>query len=448
MIDAADKRIQTFCLIAAALFGILLQVQMSIMAERGGYMGLRISAADLLLPLGGLVVLITLLTKKSTMPRWVMRGTWFWLIALSLLIGTSLLHGHAVMGEWSRWALTNKLIGWIVVLAYFCLGGWLTTNGGAAMRDIFLRFFILTFCLIALGSLVVLYLNDFGFLPPLTFRTYPLSGLMGNRNALALLTACVFLAAAMKDFSGHGLLPRTLLPCVALFLPILFIEIGSRMGWVTIIAALCFISLRYPKKTFTRIMPTIAAGVAIVSIVHGLSGKPLLRERQILRATTIVEAVQKKSETPPALMQSKFWERNSEGIRLRVAHDSITLWLTDPMVGAGLGSFLTTSHKKYESTDTIIDLIDSTPLWLLTETGVVGLSLFSAFYLAVLYALWMRRKTDQTAFHMIFVLLAFAAMSLAHEILLTRFIWFMLGMALAQSHFAHQDAKTPSTLAH
>lgn len=447
MTDDTNKKIKLFCLIAAALFGTLIQIQMSIMAERGGYLGLRINLADALLPFAGLVVCTTLFLKKSILPRWTLRSTWLWLIALSLLIVASLLHGHTVTGEWSRWALANKFIGWFVIVGYFCLGGWLATNGGAAVRDIFLRYFILTFCIIASGALIALYLNDFGVLPYPRFHIYPLSGLMGNRNAFAFLTVAVFIAAALKDFTGQGLLPRFLLPFVSLLLPILFIETGSRMGWIVTVIAFSTIALMHPKKTITRMMPYIATGIAILSVIHGLSGKPLLREHQMERTSVFVQAAKNESLTPETI-EAQIPKRTSEAVRARVLQDSLTLWLSDPLFGAGLGSFLTTSHQKYAGTGAIVDLIDSTPLWLLTETGIVGFSLFFAFYGAVVHTLWRQRKDSQAAFAMLFILLVFGIMALAHEVLLTRFIWFMMGLTLTKLHSASQNEKTPPTLAH
>jgi len=423
----SDGRLHRFCLLMAALAAILIQIQMSVMTAPGSYLGLRVNLADLMLPVAGLVVLVTLLRKKSLWPRWSLSGTWVWLIVLSGLMLLSFLYGYTVTGEWSRWALTNKLVGWFVLVAYFCLGGWLATNSGAAVRARFLKFFIATFCLAAIGSLIILLLSDLGF-TIVPYKVYPLAGVMGNRNAFALLCVVALVIAVYED--QHGAAHRQarwiggLLPVISFLLPALLVGIGSRTGAVVMAVALLALVCLRPGPFLRRIVPYIAAGMVVVVAVYSVTGKSLLRENQISRTIIAADLAQ---QNPEALLEKR---TGSEAIRLRVNSDAVVLWQKHKLIGAGLGSFLTFSHRSYDGTDIVVDLIDCTPLWLLTETGLVGLALFATFYAVAMIALWRRRKDDPWAGTMVLILFLFALMALVHEVMFTRFMWLLLGLSL------------------
>lgn len=412
------------CAVLAGLLGILIQIQMSFMAERGAYLGLRLNLADLLLPFAGLYVLTALLRKKSRWPDWALPGAWIWLAALSVLMTAALFHGHAVTGEWSRWAIANKFTGWFIMLAYFCLGGWLAANGGSAARERFSACFAGAFCAVAACSLVVLYLSDAGVFSGGSFRPYPVSGLMGNRNAFAFLTVAVVVLAAHEDARKPG----WIFPVLGFLLPVLFIETGSRTGWIVAAAMLSTLAVRNPPQFFHRLLPFMIAGAVLVAAIHGVTGKPFLRNKQFQNAGIVVDTlkgVEIDQKTRTHLYAT------SEIVRLRVLHDAVALWRAHPVAGAGLGSFLTLSYRAYAGQKrVIVDLIDCTPLWLLVETGVIGLALFAGFYGAILLALGRSRKGDPWAGTMMTVFLLFALMALAHEIMFTRYVWLLAGMAL------------------
>jgi O-antigen ligase len=78
-------------------------------------------------------------------------------------------------------------------------------------------------------------------------------------------------------------------------------------------------------------------------------------------------------------------------------------------------------------------VIHNTLVWLLAETGLVGFVVFFAAGVVILWAT-MRRLRDPTDVGMttIFLfVLAFASMSMVHELLYQRVLWFVLGVCLA-----------------
>ena len=101
-------------------------------------------------------------------------------------------------------------------------------------------------------------------------------------------------------------------------------------------------------------------------------------------------------------------------------------------MGIGLGGFLW-SHRS--SNDPLRGIqIHATPLWLLVETGIVGLALFAAFYFAVMRALLWRNgkwEKDPVLIGIAAALVVMGVASIGTEILYQRYLWFLAGLGLA-----------------
>ncbi|HEY8191932.1 MAG TPA: O-antigen ligase family protein, partial [Alphaproteobacteria bacterium] len=317
-------------MMATAFLAALIQIQLSV-GQEGGYLGLRVNLADVLLPVMGFAVLVLLATKKAAWPQWILRGTWWWLAALGAVMIFSFFNGHFITGEWSRWALVNKLAGWFILTAYFCLGGWIATNSGNATRALFADLFVTAFCAVAAASLAVLYFYDAVIFTPETLIPYPLRGLMGNRNAFAFLAGVVMIMAAIKDFRGGGLHHRFLLPLLAFLLPLAVFETGSRTGAAVVAIAFVTIFFLHPAQVFRRMMPWIALGIVTVFLIHSATGSPMLRENQVERTSLISDIAQKT--VADERMEPRI-EKRGEAVRLRTARDAIALWREYPFFGA------------------------------------------------------------------------------------------------------------------
>lgn len=118
---------------------------------------------------------------------------------------------------------------------------------------------------------------------------------------------------------------------------------------------------------------------------------------------------------------------------MEIAKGAAQLIMKYPLQGAGLGSVLYFQEQEDAQTRNIID---NTGLWLLTETGLVGFGIFIASYIIMVLALTrnvenFRNPEDMLSLAALVILLCFGIFSLLHEILYTRFFWFILGMALA-----------------
>jgi len=122
--------------------------------------------------------------------------------------------------------------------------------------------------------------------------------------------------------------------------------------------------------------------------------------------------------------------------RLFALEDGLDLYAATgySLLGSGLGTYKPFQIKKRGE---YIDVIDCTPLWLFVETGPLGLVTFFAFFCACLWGAGSKKLSlpENRNFRLaaFAFLIAFAFISLLHEVLYTRVLWFILGMALAKN---------------
>jgi O-antigen ligase len=114
----------------------------------------------------------------------------------------------------------------------------------------------------------------------------------------------------------------------------------------------------------------------------------------------------------------------------------LRLWQENPVFGAGLGAYFEVSKR--EGTPLVIH---NTLIWLLAETGLVGFLVFFSAGVAILWASTRRLRdpTDVGATTIFLFLLAFASMSMVHELLYQRVLWFVLGVCLASVPILRSD---------
>jgi hypothetical protein len=320
--------------------------------------------------------------------------------------------------------MINKFIGWFVLMAYFVLGAWIATNFGQRSLILLLKIFLLTSVIISSAHLIYTFLPDVGIIAP--HSHYQLTGFMGNRNAMGLLLIFTFALLIIPAAAGRYLIHPQIYQGYMALLPLIVIYNESRAVWVAFLIPVLGVLFFYKKHGLKALaLPAIALLVALALLA--IADKANITDRQLRSGDVFVQ-------------------HNDEVIyagdyqRLRVLSDSIEFWKQHPITGIGLGSFIHLQDEKHADKETVaLGIIDSSPLWVITEFGVIGAGLFGAFYLLSLYTL---KRTDggpdespyaTLRISMVLFLLAFAAMSLFHELLYTRFIWFFSGLALAVS---------------
>ena len=419
-------------LLGLTVLGVFLQVQFNLF-QNEYYTGLRIALSDILIPFAGIAILTSLLRQKSYWPNWQLSHSYLWLTALFGVLVLATLHTYWLYGAWSNWALVNKLLGLVVMISYMALGGWISTNVSSERIFQFIQvvctfFFAIlivqTYCML----LMLAYPPSTWFFIHHDFW-YPLEGYMANRNAYALFALVCLSLLAVFHLSGKPLFSERMTNILLFLLPLGLANIGSRASFLALIVFFILLLIFYRKKAAKLLLPFLLGTLCLTAIyAHHPRKLGFVRDRPfaIFHQTEEIKNLSSAEELKGEVRQGDF-------NRISTLRKGLEIFKGHEIFGAGLGAAL--YHQKLE-TGKYIALLDSTPLWLLLETGIAGLLIFSVFFLLCLRQLWINRGSDNKIYSalslsMFFALLSFGIMCVFHEIAYTRQIWFFLGLALA-----------------
>jgi hypothetical protein len=400
---------------------IALQIQVTLFAD-GAYLGIRVGLADIFIPVIGLYVLFSLIAKRSLWPQWLVPRMPLWLFGLAGVMTVSLVNGYFVNETLLMWAFVNKYVGFYLLLSYLLLGGWVLSNAKDHMQIftvftlVFSGFFVLTM----LASTVLVYAQYF-FSFPLWLSDYPWDGFMANRNAYVVLFVLTFIFIVYDYAKKEHALPLWVINAFWICVPIFYVFNDSRTGWiVSVFLAL----LLFSKDTINRlktVLPVLCIGFMVAYGSYYLTNNVrVLKGYQMQYLLMLAD-----DGDTEYLGDQKRYIAVEDGLDLYSHHN--------PVIGAGLGSY---KQFQIEKRGEYIDVMDFTGLWLLVETGALGLIVFSAFFLMSAWVVYRQgyMKGGVSEYHKaLFVfLIAFAFMSILHELMYTRVLWFAMGLALAK----------------
>ncbi len=413
----------------------MLQIQLTIL-QSDSYLGLRVNLADFMLPFVGVFILVSLYKKKTKLPIWQKPFAHWCPILLCGVIILSLFTSLVFHGQVSNWALYNKSIGWIILMAYLAMGGWVTTNFNCK----FIYGFFFGF--IGMFFLIVMYeaLTDFIFWElgskKFGWPGKEISGAMDNRNAfafLALIAFIIFIVTTLTHVSlyveKHSNKCKNIIVITSnifcLFIPIILLLNGSRAFWLSFILAAIMLTFRYRA----RLVKFTVFGLVIGSLLA-----PMIYDKSIWRAFSPIAAIKATLSSDGEIyseINNQKYDNSYDLPRIETLSNALKLNQTYLFTGTGLGGVLKSQSAEHEQV-----VLDNTPLWIFTEMGPLGFFAFIWVFLIMLQTLY--RKPDEmigihdalrlSAFYM---LLMFGVFSLFHEILYTRVMWFILGIALA-----------------
>jgi lysylphosphatidylglycerol synthase-like protein/O-antigen ligase/polysaccharide polymerase Wzy-like membrane protein len=350
--------------------------------------------ADPIALLGG-VLFVLGAARNRQLPRWRVSN-----VNLAIVVGTLVLVGSLLLGAsrfgWTTWAVTNRFLGWFVILGYGATGALIVGEG----RKEGFRLLILTFvgaaAAIAGIETALIALKSVGF--QLSISVGSVEGFAQNRNAFAfqLLMA---MSAAIVLARGQKLR-------IALLAVIIsgFWFAGSRSGWIAgvfvIVASLYLGVLTGREITWAIIGASIAAIVPIL-------------------LSMIIPNHAIPNFMPESASTQERWLTIVGGMELFLSH---------PVFGAGLGAF---RNEMILSSEGIPLVIHSTPVWLLAEMGIVGFAVFAIAAVFVFLSEWRHARRDQAAALIVLCFVAFAVMGGPGDIFYQRTFWLLTGAGLA-----------------
>lgn len=406
---------------------------------------LRAGASDLLLPPLLLWAAVSLQPGMMTSLLARLRGLWLWMAALSGSVLLALIIGRLHMGEWSSWALVNKSVGWVLLLGYTVLGVCVVTAGGNTAVRAFLRFFLVAGWIGSALSLLAFLAFHFNLLDTLKIEGgyHRLRGAFDNPNAFGFALVIGLLAQT----SHHGTSRLFPWPVDLLGKAILWIGIfysGSRSAWLG--AAAGFAALAILRGFSFRDL-VIEIGLAFllerlsyylfyggVLFWHrgGISG--LFWHWGDVGGHPDSSTMPDWGVTGSYVFREAVVQDSGFAHRVLISQQAVESWLSSPILGIGLGSFF---WEQLRHGQAVPAAIHTSALWVLTEMGLVGLILFSAFFVWVLTSAWptARRPGFPLSTALFAIILATAAASIGLEILYQRYLWFILGLAMASQVF-------------
>lgn len=361
-------------------------------------------------------------------------GLTFWLAATTAALAVGLAIGIARVGV-QTWAVI-RIVGWIAVIGHLVVAAWIAASQQA--RDLALRVFV-----IAAAASIAVDLVKFVrgsvliFMPNCNAWVDDTMGLMRNPNAygFVLLLAFTVLASRLQD----RILGRPGFQIAAgSTLVFALILSASRSAWIAALPVIgvLLVTGMAPRVRLLAIVlgGTLAAALFLGMLTCGPRGAVTRDASMLANAVTHGLGTQALEEAKDAPNIERFYTYRR----------AIELFQAHPILGAGIGTFL--SEETARGNPPLI--IHSTTLWLLAETGIVGLGAFLGLGVAVVAFVVGRVRTgdaaDRTdAATALLAIMAFGVMTQAQELLYQRSLWILLGLLV----FHLAPAERPAELA-
>jgi hypothetical protein len=331
-------------------------------------------------------------------------------VSATIVLGLAVLHGIFLIGP-TEWAVTNKFVGWFVLLSYACSGALIVIYGGQRGRVTLLLSFA------AAGAAVALFSIGSSIIGGSAER---LTGFAQNANAFAfqmLLVAVCVLALAKCT------------PASLALLSIIFAAIGLAGSRAVLVALPFTIGAAWSMRIVSPSLLSRAivfAGIICLAIMTAWSGLSVAFDHPAVIVTEFTKIVGASAR--------------SDTEHLKTVLEGLQLFAGSPVIGTGIGFYV----EQHLGQAGEFPVIHSTTVWLLAETGLVGFFAFAAPFAWVLVSEWLRRDSNDLSAQIIVpVLVAFAITSLAHELLYQRPFWLLLGATAAATRTGRYSYSTP-----
>lgn len=344
------------------------------------------------------------------LPRWKIKNFNFQILLFSIMLLVGFFIGIRHIGI-TAWALNGRLLGWIVLLGYLAAGYLMVFyHSLEGFRRLLETMISIVASIVIFKAILAMAITwGGGFMPD----HGNFDGYAGNRNAFSFQ----LLSISALTFGLSNLLskPRELISSskIIIFLQsILFFGVfltASRAG----IAA-------------TAALLLVAGLSGLVSrrfIFWSMSGGVLLWLSMLLFSHLLSSTF----GHPNFHVQASISKELSDRVRWMADFEAVKMWLKAPFFGAGLGVFFANSTQKFG----FPMVIHSTPLWILAEFGLFGITIFTWIGFTLLRYCIKLNPLPFMSRCLLLLLIVFLVMCQLHEILYQRIFWLLLGGLLA-----------------
>lgn len=344
-----------FFLVSLTFIGLQVGVPIQI---KSSY--IKIAASDLILPVVFFLSLVVHIKQSTKFYSLLPLQVFFSLALFFLWLTYSLWVGFQYIGHLQNWAFFNKYAGFLVLCCYFVtfgiLGTYLSKSTVSSIFKLALLISLFSVLYSLLKFVSVLFGGEFysRFL-----------GFSSNPNSFAFSLALVFFCSVslIENTNKHVVTTGVFLAFVIFGI----ILSGSKSVWIAFFpSALLFGALL--RETRISIVSSIVLGILLSGLFLFLWNQLIFDGHQTYVTNLNSEQFSLASS-----------EANSASHRMGQYQRALSLWASRPFEGVGLGVFL-----HIEQLSDRHHIIHSTPIWLLAETGVVGLVLIIFFAILLL----------------------------------------------------------------
>ncbi|MFN3401298.1 MAG: O-antigen ligase family protein, partial [Ferrovibrio sp.] len=343
---------------------------------------------------------------------------------------------------WTSWAFLNRGLGWLIILGYVTIGAAIAVTT-ERHRRILLSTFIATGTTIAVLQLGLMTAALFGIKFHPDIFSLPLKAYAGNTNAFAVqmvMTASAAVAAwHLGIFGRHRYLLALILSVASA--AIYFCHSRAGLGMIVILlTAMMF----FPAQASRRaLLPALLWSVGVLLFctqlyeIYGYLAQLGARLHGYLQSSSTDQDYVQRLTT---LLQVSMERQSGDLERWTSIIDGWKMWLERPVFGHGLGAYM----HHYLSTTGGPLVIHSVPVWLLAETGLVGLLAVAATFGVAMwhaYGGMTRPNTAGWAVGLLVALVTLGAATIVHDFFFQRSFWFLLGLLAALPQGAHMPAR-------
>jgi uncharacterized membrane protein YbhN (UPF0104 family) len=415
-------------IIGALLCAVLMFFQLR-MPTGGGELTVNIADLIALTSLG--LAPYFLWTHRHTLPlpRLLLIG----LTAVSLVLLAALAYGYSRFG-WTSWAFVNRGLGWLIILGYVTTGFAITMTTDR-QRHIILLAFVATGTTIAALQIVLLLgvLSGIKFDPDVF--SLPLKGYAGNTNAFAvqmIMTGSAAIAAAHLGLFGRR---KYLLPLILTVIGEAIYFCHSRAGLGMFLIMLAVMMIFPAGRRRRELLPALLWPIAalLLSTQFYVAYSLLLRFLTDFFALQGLVGDQNYVFILTELLQVSMERQSGDLERWTSITEGWAMWLERPIFGNGLGAYM----HHYLSTTGRPLVIHSVPVWLLAETGLIGLLVVGGTFGSLLIHAYRHVRHPAAAGWVVGLLIAtvcMAAGAAVHDFFFQRGFWFLLGLFAALPH--------------
>lgn len=407
-----------------AAVAVLFQVHVPLAASR-----INVNLADPLVLIAACLLMIEL-AKARQFPAWRLSRLNLHLVAMTAVLVLAFVHGWLDFGLTS-WALTNRLIGWFILMAYVATGALAVRHGAKDGLTMLMRSFAGAAIALALFEIALFAAFRVRIPIPPEIMSYRIEAFAQNSNAFAV--QLILAAAAILVGVDRA---RTQTLAFGVILAGIWFT-GSKAGFVGVAvmaAAGLLIGAIKPARLAGAVAIAAAAyaamdwlpDIVIAAVNAAQSAWSDLFSSGAAHDTTIVDNLKTLPYFPPSGVAGSGAESSQEW-RLASLEGGFAMFRAHPVFGAGLGAFIEDYMRRHGAPL----VIHSTPLWLLAEMGIVGLIIFAAPFVRVVIDEYRASPGDPARAFLLMALPAFAAIATVHDMLYQRSFWLLMGAALA-----------------